>query len=451
MATGVCYTQSGDIKRYEASEWHGFASSGEPVLSAYGTISEFEINNQHTYWHICGDDETIFDKLIFPYPDNKILFTITKEPSSSSYEYEIQTTYFYDDNYIDDFKNFTISYFNTQTGKNIDDYYVYFNPDSIYSGDIMVQHGFDIVGSVYTYYNTKNKWFNDVHFGNNHIVFRKKPTKQINGVLFNCILEFDESSEFSFNLLQQSLKTNQTVFNTIQPSDLILYFGDSTDSISVTVEFISINLQISKDSKSLGVTTNYPIIDSNTKLDIGTKIRLYVANTIDDSNVLSVNGWNVGFKCKYEINSYLSFEEDDLINYGSATSYFGTMTPSNTVTLSFNCNYVGQLSKVTIKFTSSATVKNNTTIESYIYYIYSEVVENYTFYVTVLYLGTTTSSESYRSEKTFVIKNSTPFNASFNYSGMKNISSTVTNVTWSPSKLPDTVEKVTWESQPTES
>ena len=216
----------------------------------------------------------------------------------------------------------------------------------------------------------------------------------------------------------------------------------------LNIDFNIVNINITEDLISIESAsgTLYPVI-LNVKGTLNTKHKLDGANTVHQL-IHEKNNYSIYVDANYTTkNAYLSFYEDDIIQYGQY-DYFGTMVPDNVITLNFYCSFSPSPVKVTVHFTSDAQIKNNTII-LYIYYTDSSYVVNYTFTVTVLLLGTTNTGSSYRSTNTYNIKNSSPYQVTINYAGMKTISSSITNVTWSPSSLPSNVTKITYETQAT--
>lgn len=98
---GKCYTKSGDKTSFEQNEWHGFSKDG--YLSNITVNKPLDDISFHSHWiynHQVGD----IDDKRFPFEGDKYVnfhFNIVKNPSSTSYEYNVEITY----NGYDDFCN----------------------------------------------------------------------------------------------------------------------------------------------------------------------------------------------------------------------------------------------------------------------------------------------------------------------------------------------------------
>ena len=273
------------------------------------------------------------------------------------------------------------------------------------------------------------------------------PSINIIGTIFTVKIEIDNSS---FSDLQKIIGSSDALMLLNRKIDtLILYFED----YDVNIDFDDVDIFISKSSISIspsnyGDTSSYPVIVYGVTSTLNTKYKLITDNTVHKL-INTTKGYDIYVDANYTSkNAYLSFCEDDIIEYGGQYTYFGTMVPDNVITLNFYCLSSSSSSKVTVHFTSNAQIKNNTII-LYIYYTNPSYVVDYTFTVTVLLLGTTNSGSYYNSTKTYNIKNNSPYQVTINYANMKTISSSITNVTWSPSSLPSNVSEITYETEAT--
>ena len=270
------------------------------------------------------------------------------------------------------------------------------------------------------------------------------PSINIAGIIFTVKIEIDNSS---FSDFQKTIKS---------ASDRIILLNQTIDTLNLcfgfydlNIDFNTMNICVTEDTVSIESSnygTLYPVM-LNVTGTLNTKHKLTVANTVH-TLIREKNNYSIYVDANYTTeNAYLSFYEDDIIQYGQY-DYFGTMVPDHVITLNFYCLSSPSVLKVTVDFTSSAQIQNNTII-LYIYYTNPSYVVNYTFTVTVLLLGTTNSGSKYRSTNTYNIKNSSPHQVTINYAGMKTIASSITNVTWSPSSLPSDVTKITYETEAT--
>ena len=81
---GTCYTMSGDMKSFEPDEWHGFSNDGGYSSSTY---VDHEPSPGGTFYS--GNNAENFD---FDMSSCRCFFEITKEPSSTSYDYTVSST-----------------------------------------------------------------------------------------------------------------------------------------------------------------------------------------------------------------------------------------------------------------------------------------------------------------------------------------------------------------------
>lgn len=271
MATGICYTQSGNVKRYETDQWHGFATTGKPVLSAYG----LPINDYNSVTWIFNsnynkNDPVVLNNTYFNHSMNKTLFTITKEPSSTSYKYEVSYTYFIGDNYINDFKQHIIDNFNIQTKQNIDDYNLtYYNPNILttYETSYTIIQSPYIFNSIKVYYHNIGNYINTIKSPtfdgddfNGFIIYKPKPLKlfNISSVLFSPVVYInDDTNEKIFNneIKIQSLWTLpipkfDVIFTTEYNNETYKYTHKDY-KFSNNPPFQDLNIKVS-DNKKLG-------------------------------------------------------------------------------------------------------------------------------------------------------------------------------------------------------
>ena len=149
--------------------------------------------NAYTLWYsIDADDNVInYNNLLWPEYPSKVLFTITKEPSSSSYEYIVETTYFMGYNYRDKLLNHVKDNILTQTGYQYSDFELLndlYEPSASNGTILTVGPLWTFDSYIYTYYNQKANFFTKTNSlapssDPNYYIFLKKKMNKTKKIL----------------------------------------------------------------------------------------------------------------------------------------------------------------------------------------------------------------------------------------------------------------------------
>lgn len=91
---GCCYSISGDKTSFEQNEWHGFSKDGySSIITVDGSSNDSILF--HSHQSHAGDGGDIDDKKL-PFDGARLIkinFEISEDPSPTSYEYTVKTSY----------------------------------------------------------------------------------------------------------------------------------------------------------------------------------------------------------------------------------------------------------------------------------------------------------------------------------------------------------------------